>query len=103
MMKGVTHAHLGPISIIQSFQMSPIPQTSFLLGTFFVASYSKTALAMFLWILDFIFNFCFQKEGFERMEDNTTVKKECADILSILSMTMSDKNDCLKYKLLGNR
>ena len=37
------------------------------------------------------------------MEDNTTVKKECADILSILSMTMSDKNDCLKYKLLGNR
>jgi len=42
------------------------------------------------------------KEGFERMEDNTAIKKECADILSILSMTMSDKNDCLKYKLLGN-
>lgn len=42
------------------------------------------------------------KEVFEKMEDNTAVKKECADILSILSMTMSDKNDCLKYKLLGN-
>ena len=37
----VTHAHLG---IIQNLQTSPIPQTSFLVGTFFTASYSKTAL-----------------------------------------------------------
>ena len=29
---------------IQNLQMSPIPQTSFLVGTFFAASYSKTAL-----------------------------------------------------------
>ena len=43
------------------------------------------------------------KAVFEKLEANTSVKKECADIVSILSMTMSDKNDCLKYKLLGNR
>merc|ERR1711899_687308 len=42
------------------------------------------------------------KAVFEKLEANTSVKKECADIVSILSMTMSDKNDCLKYKLLGN-
>ena len=30
--------------IIQHLQMSPIPQTSFLVGTFFAVSYSKTAL-----------------------------------------------------------
>ena len=30
--------------IIQNLQMSPIPQTSFLVGTFFATSYSKTAL-----------------------------------------------------------
>ena len=30
--------------IIQNLHMSPIPQTSFLVGTFFAASYSKTAL-----------------------------------------------------------
>ena len=42
------------------------------------------------------------KGVFEKLEANTTTKKDCADIVSILSMTMSDKNDCLKYKLLGN-
>ena len=31
--------------IIQNFQTSPIPQTSFLVGTFFTVSHSKTALA----------------------------------------------------------
>lgn len=30
-----------------------------------------------------------------------TVKKDCADVLSVLSMTMSENNDCLKYKLKG--
>ena len=30
--------------IIQNLQMSPFPQISFLVGTFFAASYSKTAL-----------------------------------------------------------
>ena len=29
---------------IQNLYMSPIPQTSFLVGTFFAASYSKTAV-----------------------------------------------------------
>ena len=30
--------------IIQNLQTSPIPQSSFLVGTFFAVSYSKTAL-----------------------------------------------------------
>lgn len=30
------------------------------------------------------------------------VKKECADVLSVLSMTMSENNDCLRYKLKGD-
>ena len=34
--------------IIQSLQMFPIPQTSFLVGTFFAAFYSKTALVYVL-------------------------------------------------------
>ena len=33
--------------IIQNLQMSPIPQTSFLVGTFYATSYSKTALDFF--------------------------------------------------------
>ena len=33
-----------PFGIIQNLQMSPSPQTSFLVGTFFAAAYSKTAL-----------------------------------------------------------
>ena len=35
----------GQFGIIQNLQMSPIPQTSFLVGTFFAVSYSKPALA----------------------------------------------------------
>ena len=43
------------------------------------------------------------KEAFDKLDNNNpVVKKECADIVSILSMTMSDKNDCLRYKLLGH-
>ena len=38
MIMGVTHAHLGSILDV------PISQTSFLVGTFFATSYSKTAL-----------------------------------------------------------
>ena len=36
------------LGIIQNLQMSPISQTSFLVGTFFAASYSQTALEGFL-------------------------------------------------------
>ena len=36
MIKGVTYTDLGPFFyIIQNLQASPIPQTSFLIGTFF--------------------------------------------------------------------
>jgi len=31
------------------------------------------------------------------------VKKQCADVVSVLAMTMSEERECLKYKLLGNQ
>ena len=34
----------------QNLPMSPIPQTSFLVGTFFAASYSKTTLEIITYI-----------------------------------------------------
>ena len=55
MIKGVTHAHLGPIGNIQNLQTIPIIQTSFLVGTFFAASYSKTALVHILISILYIF------------------------------------------------
>jgi len=42
------------------------------------------------------------KEVFEKLSD-ASVKKDCADILSILSMVVSDQRDCLSYRLLGQR
>ena len=36
----------GQFGIIQNLQMSPIPQTSFLVWTFFDVSYSKPALVI---------------------------------------------------------
>ena len=44
MIKGVIDAHLGPIRYHSELQMSPIHQTTFLVGTFFDVSYSKPAL-----------------------------------------------------------
>ena len=42
------------------------------------------------------------KTVYEKLDSNTSIKNECADIVSILAMTMSDKNECLKYKLKGH-
>lgn len=42
------------------------------------------------------------KSVYEKLDGNSTIKKECADVVSILAMTMSDKNECLKYKLKGH-
>ena len=45
MINRVTHAHLEPIWYpSEPIQLSPIPQTSLLVGTFVAASYGKTAL-----------------------------------------------------------
>ena len=47
MIKGVAHAHLGPIIYVslETFRCPFIHQTSFLVGTFcFAVSYSKSAL-----------------------------------------------------------
>ena len=46
--------------IIHNLQMSPVPQTSFLVRTFFAASYSKTALGC-----QIIIDFSLQKIIFE--------------------------------------
>ena len=35
--------------VIQNVQMSPTPQTNFLVGTFFATSYSKAALVLDKW------------------------------------------------------
>jgi len=41
------------------------------------------------------------KAAYEKMVDGP-VKKQCADVVSVLAMTMSEDRECLKYKLLGN-
>ena len=38
----------------------------------------------------------------EKMEEGS-VKKQCADVVSVLAMTMSEERECLKYKLMGNQ
>ena len=43
-------------------------------------------------------------ETMKTIQGNLTdakVKGTCADIVSVLAMTMSDKRECLKYKLMG--
>eukprot|EP00090_Calanus_glacialis_P024916 TRINITY_DN3867_c0_g1_i1.p1 TRINITY_DN3867_c0_g1~~TRINITY_DN3867_c0_g1_i1.p1 ORF type:complete len:913 (+),score=317.38 TRINITY_DN3867_c0_g1_i1:53-2791(+) len=41
------------------------------------------------------------KAAYEKMAAGP-VKKQCADVVSVLAMTMSEERECLKYKLLGN-
>jgi len=41
------------------------------------------------------------KQAHEKIPDQK-VKQQCAEVVSVLSMTMSDKNECLKYKLIGD-
>merc|ERR1719315_670038 len=36
------------------------------------------------------------KAAFEKMEEGV-VKKQCADVVSVLAMTMSEERECLKY------
>jgi len=41
------------------------------------------------------------KAAYEKMAAGP-VKKQCADVVSVLAMTMSEDRECLKFKLLGN-
>ena len=41
------------------------------------------------------------KAAFEKISD-PSIKKGCADIVSVLAMTMSEENECLEYKMKGN-
>jgi len=44
------------------------------------------------------------KAVYDKIDGNSMpqVKSDCADIVSVLSMTMGENNECLKYKLLGD-
>ena len=44
------------------------------------------------------------KAVYEKIDGSSLpqVKSDCADIVSVLSMTMGEKNECLKFKLLGD-
>lgn len=42
------------------------------------------------------------QEVYEKIEEEKT-KRFCADIVSILAMTISEERECLKYRLLGSR
>ncbi|CAF0712055.1 unnamed protein product [Brachionus calyciflorus] len=42
------------------------------------------------------------KSVYEKIHDKTT-KEFCADIVSVLGMTISDKRECLKYRYLSSR
>jgi 26S proteasome regulatory subunit N1 len=41
------------------------------------------------------------KQIYTKIQDPKT-KEFCADVVSVLAMTMSDNRDCLKYRLLGS-
>jgi len=42
------------------------------------------------------------KKVHEKIQDSSC-KKFCADIISVLGMTISEERDCLKYRLLGSK
>ncbi|KAJ9574000.1 hypothetical protein L9F63_008597, partial [Diploptera punctata] len=42
------------------------------------------------------------KEIYEKIQDPKT-KEFCADVISVLAMTMSDARDCLKFRLVGSQ
>merc|ERR1719209_2537741 len=43
------------------------------------------------------------KEVFAKMAAGSKVKRQCADVVSVLAMTMSEERECLKFKLQGNK
>jgi len=42
------------------------------------------------------------KEVYDKIE-SPSLAKACADVVSVIAMTASDSNECLKYRLLGQR
>lgn len=47
-------------------------------------------------------NFDAMKAACDKMGEGS-VKMQCADVVSVLAMTMSEERECLKYKLQGNQ
>jgi len=39
----------------------------------------------------------------QRVSCRCCVQRFCADVLSVLGMTMSETRDCLKYRMLGSQ
>ncbi len=42
------------------------------------------------------------KQAYEKMTD-PQIKELCADIISVLGMTISDKRECLKFRFLSSK
>ena len=42
------------------------------------------------------------KGVYEKMPASHAAKLKCADVVSVLAMTMSEERECLKYKMMGN-
>merc|ERR1711963_85909 len=42
------------------------------------------------------------KGVYEKMPGSHAAKLKCADVVSVLAMTMSEERECLKYKMMGN-
>ena len=43
------------------------------------------------------------KAAFEKMAAGTKARRLCADVVSVLAMTMSEERECLKFKLCGHQ
>merc|ERR550519_285675 len=41
------------------------------------------------------------KAAYEKITE-PVVKNQCADVVSMLAMTMSEERECLKYRMMGN-
>jgi len=42
------------------------------------------------------------KKAYEKIPAKHDAKIKCADVVSVLAMTMSEERECLKYKMMGN-
>ena len=42
------------------------------------------------------------KSAYEKIPAKHDAKIKCADVVSVLAMTMSEERECLKYKMMGN-
>ena len=64
----------------------------------------KVHTFLIIFLLPFLLMcFIFTQDIYEKFASSDPSKKFCADIVSVLAMTMSEERECLKYRLLGKR